>query len=187
MDVRRAGLVRFLDQEVHEADDRRLVGEVAGVGERRVAALDPCPDHAVEIFHQFDHRLGGRVGAADAVQQLFFAYRKQYQRDAEGHLEVVEDLDRGLAGDGDAELPLGNLEGEDAVEFQVVRVEGIGEGELGDKRCVHRGSPGWHRLYRRQRACRAGRIWKVTALMKGNRGSDEANVIALCISEGRIA
>jgi len=37
MDVGGAGVVGLADQEVHEPDDGRLVGEVAGVGELVVA------------------------------------------------------------------------------------------------------------------------------------------------------
>ena len=62
-------LVRFTDQEVHEANHGRLIGEVARVGERVGGHIGGRRDLRVEVLHQLEHRLRCREGAADAIEQ----------------------------------------------------------------------------------------------------------------------
>ena len=58
------------DQEVHEADDGGLIGEVAGVGEPIVARFGGRPKLSVQVPYELDHRLRRRVGAPDALEQF---------------------------------------------------------------------------------------------------------------------
>ena len=55
MDVRRARVVGFADQQVDEPDDGGLVGEVAGVGEPIFDAICGGAELGVQVLDQLKH------------------------------------------------------------------------------------------------------------------------------------
>ena len=126
MDVGRAGVVRFFNEEIDILHDGRLAGEVARV--RQLAIVTARERFAVpQVVHHFYHRFGGRVGAADAVGQFFVADGHELDGPAELATQVIEDFGIGIAGNRDTHVRLGRLQGENVVVLEVLKLKPLSE------------------------------------------------------------
>jgi len=84
MNVGRACVVGFPDEQVHEPDNGRLVREVAGVSELVVARVGGGPQVRAQVLDQLDDGLRGGERTADALEQLLLRDRDQLERDTIG-------------------------------------------------------------------------------------------------------
>ena len=126
MDVGRPRVVCLFDEKVHVLHDRRLIREVAGVGELVVVAANEVRVIS-QIVHDFHHRFGRGVGAPNAVRQFFFADGNEFDGSAELARQVTEDIGVWIAGNRDADVSLSGFQGEDAVVLEVAGLVRIGE------------------------------------------------------------
>ena len=142
VDVARAGVVGLANEQVDETDHRRLAREIPHVGERVVAPVARQCGVAAEVPHQLDHRLRRRERSPDRVEQLLLRHLHQLHGHPIGVAQVVDRLRIRVAGDGDPDAIVRQLEGEHAVVLEVLRREGLGDRKLGCERSSH-GGTGW--------------------------------------------
>ncbi len=137
VNVRGTSLVGFADEQVDEADDGGLVGEVPGVGELVIPRVGHRPELGVEILHELEHGLRRSERAPDALEQVLSGNGDDLDRNAVGQLEIVQHFRRRLACDRHAEAVRRDLQGQNLMVLEVLRFERLGHRQLGDERSGH--------------------------------------------------
>lgn len=121
MDVARASLVRFTNQQIHVADHRRLIREIRGIRLQLVPHSLGARDHIVQRADEGVRRFGCGIVCVDREIEVSTIRLREVQWKAERLFEVGQHLGTRGARNRNGQSPSGYLERQNSVVLEILR------------------------------------------------------------------